>query len=76
MMWEYANGRDDSPVESDYGNPKSISNSFVLPYNYSRLEDIYKEIRRLAEATGRKLRDKKLEIIYLGILREFVVPMS
>lgn len=60
MMWEYANGIDNSQVESDYGNPKSISNSFVLPYNYSKLEDIYKEIRRLSEATGRKLREKKM----------------
>ncbi len=60
MMWEYANGIDNSVVESDYGNPKSISNSCVLPYNYSNIEDIYREIRKLAMTTGRKLREKKM----------------
>ena len=60
MMWEYANGIDNSVVESDYGNPKSISNSCVLPYNYSNIEDIYREIRKLAMTTGKKLREKKM----------------
>ena len=31
---------DNSLVESDYGNPKSISSSLVLPYNYSNVDDI------------------------------------
>ncbi len=60
MMWEYANGMDYSPVESDYGNPKSISNSIVLPYDYTNISDIYRELKNLAEATGRKLRSKKM----------------
>ncbi len=60
MMWEYANGIDESLVESDYGNPKSISNSCVLPYNYSNIDDIYQEIKRLSEMTGKKLREKKM----------------
>ena len=60
MMWEYANGIDESLVESDYGNPKSISNSCVLPYNYSNIDDIYQEIKRLSEITGKKLREKKM----------------
>jgi len=60
LMWEYANGIDDSEVESDYGNPKSISTSSVLPYNYSNLDDIYKELKRLSIDTGRRLREKKM----------------
>ena len=60
MMWEYANGIDNSLVESDYGNPKSISTSSVLPYNYSKIDEIYKELRRLSMETGRRLRDKKM----------------
>ena len=59
-MWEYANGIDNSEVESDYGNPKSISNSFVLPYNYSNIDEIYKEIKKLSMMTGEKLREKKM----------------
>ena len=60
MMWEYANGIDNSEVESDYGNPKSISTSCVLPYNYSNVEDIHKELKKLSMDTGKRLRNKKM----------------
>ena len=60
MMWEYANGIDNSEVETDRGNPKSISNSMVLPYDYSNIDDIYKVIKKLSCDTGRKLREKKM----------------
>ena len=60
MMWNYANGIDYSEVETDYGNPKSISTSQVLPYNYSHIEDIYKELRKLSTDTGKRLREKKM----------------
>ena len=60
LMWNYANGIDYSEVESDYGNPKSISTSEVLPYNYSNVQDIYKELRRLSMDTGKRLREKKM----------------
>ena len=60
MMWEYANGIDNSEVESDYGNPKSISNSMVLPYDYSNVEDIYRILKSLSIDTGKKLREKKM----------------
>lgn len=60
MMWEYANGIDNSEVESDYGNPKSISTSLVLPYDYSNIQDIYKILRELSIETGKRLRSKKM----------------
>ena len=60
MMWEYANGIDNSEVESEYGNPKSISTSEVLPYNYTNLNDIYRELKRLSMDTGKRLREKKM----------------
>jgi DNA polymerase-4 len=60
MMWEYANGIDNSEVETDYGNPKSISTSEVLPYNYTNLNDIYRELKRLSIDTGKRLREKKM----------------
>ena len=60
MMWEYANGIDNSEVESDYGNPKSISSSEVLPYNYTNLNDIYRELKKLSCDTGIRLRKKKM----------------
>lgn len=60
VMWEYANGIDNSEVESDYGNPKSISVSEVLPYNYTNIDDIYMELKKLSISTGKKLREKKM----------------
>ena len=60
MMWNYANGIDYSEVETDYGNPKSISSSSVLPYNYSNIDEIHKELKRLSMETGRRLRNKKM----------------
>ena len=48
LMWNYANGIDYSEVETDYGNPKSISTSAVLPYDYSNVLDIYRELRKLS----------------------------
>jgi len=60
MMWNYSNGIDYSEVETDYGNPKSISSSSVLPYNYSNIDDIHKELKRLSMETGKRLRNKKM----------------
>lgn len=59
-MVEFANGIDNSTVEVDRGNPKSISNSVVLPYDYSKIEDIYLVLRELSLETGKKLRNKKM----------------
>ena len=60
MMWEYANGIDNSNVEYEYENPKSISSSTVLPYNYTSLEEIFKTLKELSIETGSRLRKKKM----------------
>lgn len=60
IMWEYANGIDNSPVEYEINDPKSISNSTVLPYNYSDIDKINKVIRELSMEVGKRLREKKL----------------
>ena len=60
MMWEYANGIDNSEVETDRGNPKSISNSVVLPYDYSNIDSIKKVLKELSHETGKRLRAKKM----------------
>lgn len=59
-MWEYANGIDTSEVESERGNPKSISTSVVLPYDYTNVEEIKKILKDLSIDTGRRLRNKKM----------------
>ena len=60
MMWEYANGIDNSEVEAERGNPKSISTSVVLPYDYTNVEEIKKVLFDLSKDTGRRLRYKKM----------------
>lgn len=71
MMWEYANGIDNSEVESDRGNPKSISNSMVLPYDYSNIDEIDKIIKKLSCDTGKKLREKKMYTSNVNIWIKF-----
>lgn len=60
MMWQFANGIDNSEVETDYGNPKSISNSIVLPYNYTNMEEICHVLRDLSMSVGKRLRKIKM----------------
>ena len=67
MMWEYANGIDNSEVESDRGNPKSISTSVVLPYDYSNIDDIKKVLKELSIETCKRLRKKKMYTQNVGI---------
>ena len=60
IMWEYANGIDNSSVEYETTDPKSISTSTVLPYNYRDLDLISKVLKELSIETGKKLRNKNL----------------
>ena len=60
MMWEFANGIDDTAVETERGNPKSVSTSVVLPYDYTDVEEIKKVLKELSMDTGRRLRRKKM----------------
>ncbi len=71
MMWEYANGIDNSEVESERGNPKSISTSVVLPYDYTNMDEIKKVLKELSIDTGRRLRNKKMYTPNVGIWVKF-----
>ena len=53
MMWEYANGIDESAVEYKKRDAKSISSSTVLPYNYTNKDDIYKVFKMLSMDVGK-----------------------
>lgn len=55
MMWEYANGIDNSSVEYLYENPKSISNSTVLPYDYRNIESLHEVLKELCGHTIKRL---------------------
>ena len=71
MMLEYANGIDNSEVESERGNPKSISTSVVLPYDYTNIDEIKKVLKQLSIDTGRRLRNKKMYTPNVGIWIKF-----
>ena len=57
MMWEFANGIDNSEVSYRERDAKSISASTVLPYNYSSRQECFKIFKSLSIEVGRKLRN-------------------
>ena len=67
IMYEYANGIDNSLVETERGNPKSISNSVVLPYDYHDKEEILKVMKELSMEVGKTLRKKNMYAMNVSI---------
>ena len=59
-MWEYANGIDNSPVEYEESEAKSISSSTVLPFNTNDINYIKTILKELSMQTGKRLRDNNL----------------
>ena len=57
LMWEFANGIDNSEVNYLERDAKSISASTVLPYNYSSRDECFKILKVLSMEVGRKLRN-------------------
>lgn len=60
LMWEFANGIDNSEVSYQTRDAKSISASTVLPYNYSSRDECLKIMRGLAMEVGKKLRSSSM----------------
>lgn len=56
MMWEYANGIDNSEVVYKEELPKSVGNSVTLPKDFYDIEEIYKVIIALTEQVTYRLR--------------------
>ena len=57
LMWEFANGIDNSEVSYIEHDAKSISSSTVLPYNYSNRDEMLKIMRSLSMEVGKRLRE-------------------
>src|SRR5690606_29208050 len=53
---DYANGRDDAPVNPDKGPNKSIGHTTTLPHDFTELADIQRVLLNLADQTARRLR--------------------
>ena len=67
MMIEYANGIDNSKVEGEYDDPKSISASTVLPFDYDNINIIKPTIRNLTIDIGKRLRQYNYYALVIGI---------
>lgn len=66
-MIEFANGIDESEVEGESNDLKSISCSTVLPFDYDNMEDIKKVIRKLTFDVGRRLRQFNYFAYVVGV---------
>lgn len=60
IMWNYANGIDDSEVSSKVESPKSIGNSVTLPKDILNIDEIYKIVIALCEQVSFRLRKHNL----------------
>ena len=69
MMWEYANGIDESEVIYNYGPPKSIGNSTTLAKDVSNAETLNEILLTLAEHVAYRLRKHKLvaNVVNVGL---------
>ena len=60
LMWEYANGIDDSEVKYLPEKPKCIGNSVTLPQNISEIEKLGEIVLTISEQVAYRLRKEKL----------------
>ncbi|ULL19693.1 DNA polymerase IV [Paenibacillus sp. H1-7] len=55
-----ANGEDESPVQTEHEQSKSIGHTTTLPTNFTERSDIHRVFLNLADQVGRRLRRQKL----------------
>ena len=60
MIWEYANGIDNTEVNNKIEPPKSIGNSVTLPQNLNSIEEINEILVMLADQVSFRLRKHNL----------------
>lgn len=65
MIWEYANGLDDSPVQSKEADAKDISNEITIDFDITDKETARLYILSLSETIGMRLRKAGL---YAGVI--------
>ena len=61
LMWEYANGIDNSEVVYEYERPKGIGNSITLPQDISNVESLEQVLLELTEQVALRLRKHELK---------------
>lgn len=56
LLWEYANGIDDSPVETEQADAKGIGNSTTLQKDAETVEEARRVLLKLSESVAGRLR--------------------
>lgn len=68
LIWEYANGIEDSPVYCyDHSSMKGISNSTTTSFDVDTKEDAFKILLSLSEIIGMRLREARKHCSVVGI---------
>ncbi|MCL1883313.1 MAG: DNA polymerase IV [Defluviitaleaceae bacterium] len=69
ILWQYANGIDESIVETQHAPAKSIGNSITIPFDVTGFEDANRVLLHLCESVGKRLRRSNVaaSVISVGI---------
>ena len=67
ILWEYANGIDDSVVETEQAEAKGIGNSTTLSQDAMTKEEAYRVLLALAESVAHRLRSAKQNAEMLSV---------
>lgn len=67
ILWEYANGIDDSVVETEQAEAKGIGNSTTLSKDAMTKEEAYRVLLALAESVAQRLRSAKQNAEMLSV---------
>ena len=59
LLWEYANGIDDSPVISQPAKAKGVGNSTTIAHDVTTAKEAYEILRKLAESVSSRLKKKQ-----------------
>lgn len=72
-----ANGIEDSEVISDYTDPKCISNTITLLYDYTDIDEVNSELKKISEKLAKELRkqNKYAQVIAI-IIKDKYFKMS
>ena len=67
LIWEYANGIDNSKVEYEKEKPKCIGNSITLPHDERNIEKIEEILLALTEQVTYRLRKQRMLARVVGV---------
>ena len=59
LLWEYANGLDDSAVVSQPAKAKGVGNSTTISHDVTTAKEAYEILRKLAESVSGRLKKKQ-----------------